>query len=118
MKGKKNPLLAKMAAERDYCFSEGIKVGIQYNNDLYHMVLHDPDIMGKDTFGPARLEKIHNAAQELGETLADALDARKPEADWCRAKMDAALRRIWKDRLLPFSKRYCQLTEVRYGKKR
>lgn len=35
-----------------------------------------------------------------------------------REKMDAALRRIWKDRLLPFSKRYCRLTEVRYGKKR
>ena len=114
----KNGYLERQRAQQKVFFDAGLQMGRQQILDMMSLVLRDPDIMGKDTFGPARLEKIHNAAQELGETLADALDARKPEADWCREKMDAALRRIWKDRLLPFSKRYCQLTEVRYGKKR
>ena len=103
---------------QDTFFSEGIRVGIQYNNDLMFLVLNDPDYMGKDVFGAKRLQKLHEAAEEAGNYFADMLDARKPEADVLRAKMDKRLKQILGDKFAPFEVRYDTLTEVRYGKRK
>ncbi len=114
--GKK--LLQRMSSMQDIFFSEGIRVGIQFNNDLMFLVLNDPEYMGKDVFGAKRLQKLHEAAEEAGNYFADMLDARKPEADVLRAKMDKRLKQILGDKFVPFEVRYDTLTEVRYGKRK
>lgn len=114
--GKK--LLQRMNNMQDAFFSEGIRVGIQFNNDLMFLVLNDPEYMGKDVFGAKRLQKLHEAAEEAGNYFADMLDARKPEADVLRAKMDKRLQQILGDKFAPFEVRYDTITEVRYGKRK
>lgn len=110
--------MQRMNALQDEWLSEGIRIGIQFNNDLMFLVLNDPDLMGKDVFGAARLEKVHRAAEELSNYFADMLDARKPEADVLRDKMDRRLIKILGDKFVPFEKRYDTLTEVKYGKRK
>lgn len=117
MANGKNAFLEKQRQREDDIFSAGLRCGIQYNNDIYHIVLNDPDVMGKDTFGAARLEKIHKAAEEASDYYSVALDARKPEADVYRERMDRKLRKIWKDRLIPFEERLHELTKCSYGRR-
>ena len=114
--GKK--FLQRMSSMQDTYFSEGVRVGIQFNNDLMFLVLNDPEYMGKDVFGAKRLQKLHEAAEEAGNYFADMLDARKPEADVLRAKMDKRLQQILGDKFAPFEARYDTITEVRYGKRK
>lgn len=114
---RKNAFLERQRKNEDAIFNAGIRVGIQYNNDIYHIILNDPDIMGKDVFGEKRLEKVHLAAQELSDYYESALDIKDPECDVFRDRMDRRLRKIWKDRLVPFERRYDELKAVRYGKK-
>ena len=118
MANGKNAFLEKQRQKEDAIFSSGIRCGIQYNNDIFHIVLNDPDIMGKDTFGAERLEKIHKAVEAASEYYADALDAKKIEADVYRDKLDRRLRKIWKDKLLPFEKRFDELKQVSYGRRK
>lgn len=114
--GKK--FLQRMSSMQDTYFSEGIRVGIQFNNDLMMLVLNDPEYMGKDVFGAKRLQKLHDAAEEAGEHFRDMLNARHPEADVLRAKMDKRLQQILGDKFVPFEVRYDTITEVRYGKRK
>ena len=102
---RKNAFLDRQRKLEDAIFNAGLRCGIQYNNDIYHIILNDPDIMGKDVFGAGRLEKIHNAAQALSDYYEPVLDSRDPECDVFRDHMDRRLRKIWKDRLVPFEKR-------------
>ena len=115
---KKNAFLEQQRKMEDAIFSAGIRCGIQWNNDIYHMVLNDPKVMGKDTFGAVRLERIHKAAEEASDYYYLALDARNPEADVYRDRIDRRLRKIWKDRLIPFEDRLHELTKCSYGRKR
>ena len=115
---RKNAFLDKQRKTEDAIFNAGVRVGIQYNNDLYHIALNDPDVMGKDVFGEGRLEKVHNAVQGLSDYYEPALDSRHPECDVYRERMDRKLKKIWKDRLVPFEKRLDELKAVRYGKKK
>jgi hypothetical protein len=39
-------------------FDAGLQSGRQQIMDMLALVLHDPDIMGKDTFGRERLNKV------------------------------------------------------------
>ena len=55
--------------------------------------LNDPEVMGKDVFGYARLKKILDAWGAKYDLYFDALTL-KDEADYFRQKMDDALRRI------------------------
>lgn len=114
---KKNGFLDRQRKMEDAIFSAGIRCGIQYNNDIYHMVLNDPDIMGKDVFGAKRLEKVHKATEAMSEYYEPALNTRNPECDVFRERMDRKLRKIWKDRLIPFERRLGELKKCHYGKK-
>lgn len=115
---KKNAFLERQRQTEDRMFSAGIRCGIQYNNDMYHIVLNDPEIMGKDTFGAERLEKIHKAVEKMSDHYSSALDANDPEADYYREKLDSRLRKIWKDKLLPFEERLHELRKISYGGKK
>lgn len=115
---KKSAFLERQRQTEDRMFSAGMRCGIQYNNDIYHVVLNDPEIMGKDTFGAERLEKIHRAAERMSDYYSPALDASDPEADYYRDKLDKRLRKIWKDKLLPFEERLHELKKISYGRRK
>ena len=48
---KQNAYLAKQAAVNHGYFTAGLQSGRQQILDLVSLVLRDPEIMGKDTFG-------------------------------------------------------------------
>ena len=110
----KNKLASLLQQEFDKGFSAGIRVGLQFNNDLYHMALNDSDVVGKDIFGSGRLENIHHAVEDLSNRFADALDASRPEADVFRDKIDKRLQKALKDKFQPWEIRYPELKAVKY----
>ena len=66
---------------------------VQYMTDTLLFTLNDPEVMGKDVFGYARLKKILDAWGAKYDLYFDALTL-KDEADYFRQKMDDTLRRI------------------------
>lgn len=100
--------------------NKGIETGIQYNNDIYQCILNDPAVMGKDTFGQARMLKIHRAAEAMSEEYTPCMwGVTDPEADVWQERLDAKLKKVWGENLVEFPKRYPHLVEVSYeGRKK
>lgn len=100
--------------------NKGIETGIQYNNDIYQCILNDPTVMGKDTFGQARMLKIHRAAEAMSEEYTPCMwGVTDPEADVWQERLDAKLKKVWGEKLVEFPKRYPHLVEVSYeGRKK
>ena len=75
--------------------------------DLMCIVLNDPKVMGKDTFGVGRLRKVVTAIvfEEYRVWIGAFSDG--AEADYLRAKFDERLRAVLHDELTPFEERYC-----------
>lgn len=95
--------------------NKGIETGIQYNNDVYQCILNDPDVMGKDTFGQARMLKVHQAAEAMSEEYTPCMwGVTDPEADVWQARLDAKLKKIWGELFVPFPQRYRHLVAVSY----
>lgn len=92
---------------------------VQYMTDTLIFTLNDPEVMGKDVFGYARLKKVLDAWGKCYDKYFDALTL-KDEADYYREKMDEALRRIIPkgEVFVPFEKRYDWLPEILYGGKK
>lgn len=72
--------------------------------DVMTIVLNDPEVMGRDVFGPVRLNRVGKAFNKLFADVAVGLSGR-PEASYVRAKVDERLARImgeaaeaWPDR--------------------
>lgn len=106
---KQNSYLAKQDALRQDCFVAGCEITAQQMFDMMCLALHDPEIMGKDVFGPNRIRKVHDAMYELEKQYHDAW-MHNQESDYYQEKLDAALREIFGD-IEPFQKRY-PLTKV------
>lgn len=90
---------------------------IQYMVDTFMVVLHDPDIMGKDTFGKERIKKVVKAWMETYNIFHEAME-KTPEADYWQEKLDGKLRDILGDELVPFAERYEWLKKTQYGGKK
>ena len=73
--------------------------------DIFCTILNDPKIMGKDTFGEARLVKIGTEFNDRFDEFQMAL-SKDVEADYLRDKMDRIQRQIFKEKALPWEKRY------------
>ena len=95
----------------------GEELGVQKMWDYMQLALRDPAVMGKDTFGPNRLEKLFKAMQKLASEYHVAFTD-DVEADYYQEKLDKQLKDIWKDRCSPFYERYPQLKQMSYKKKR
>ena len=89
---------------------------VQYMTDTLMCVLNDPDVMGKDVFGYARLKKVLEAWGKCYDLYFDALTV-KDEADYFRQKMDDTLRRVVPEgeEFFPFEQRYEWLPLITYG---
>ena len=54
----KNGFLAQQQSLQRACFDADLEMGRQQIIDMLALVLHDGEIMGKDTFGHERLMKV------------------------------------------------------------
>lgn len=114
----KNGFLEKQKAMQTAFFTAGLQSGRQQILDMMSLVLRDPDIMGKDTFGPERLVKVVNGIGEYIDTFQKAWE-KDDETDYYRAKLDDALAQAYGDGLHDsFLKRYESAPEYDYAKGR
>lgn len=113
----KNDYMARQRAMQQECLNVGEQMGIQKVWDYLQVVLHNPDVMGHDTFGPDRLAMIYTELKQMVDTYHTAFTD-DVEADYYQEKLDAQLRAIWKDELVPFYQRYPALKQIKYDKAR
>lgn len=112
----KNDFLAKQKALQTACFDAGIRSGRQQILDMVSLVLRDPEIMGKDTFGKDRLLKIVKGVGEYIDKY-DKAWQKDEETDYYRAKLDDALAQAYGEGLHDsFLERYEFAPEFDYTK--
>lgn len=115
---KKNPFLAKQQELQLACFDAGLQCGRQQILDMMSLVLRDPEIMGKDTFGKDRLLKVVKGIGEYIDKYQQAWE-KTDETDYYRVKLDEALVEAYGEGLHDsFTKRYEFAPEYDYIKGR
>lgn len=77
----------------------------QMDMDALAIILHDPEIMGKNTMGPDRIIRVMKAVHNLSMELSN-LCGNDPERDYLVYKLDRKLEESLKDKLQPFEVRY------------
>lgn len=92
----KNDFLAKQQALQRACFDAGLRSGRQQIIDMVSLVLRDPDIMGKDTFGKDRLLKVVKGIGDYIDKYSEAWQ-KTDDTDYYRVKLDAALAEAYGD---------------------
>lgn len=113
---KVNKYIAERDAMRHGFFEAGLQMGRQQIIDMMSLVLHDPDIMGKDTFGQDRLLKVVIGIDEYIDTYQKAWE-KDDETDYYRAKMDENLEKAYgKEMFETFDKRYDYCCDYDYVK--
>lgn len=112
----KNDYLARRAAEQRAFFEAGLRSGRQQILDMVSLVLRDPEIMGKDTFGKERLLKVVKGVGQYIDKYQLAWE-KHDETDYWRDKLDEALAEAYGDELHDsFMKRYEFAPEYDYVK--
>ncbi len=94
----KNGYLEKQRAMQRGFFDAGLNSGRQQIIDMVSLVLRDPDIMGKDTFGKDRLTKVVVGINEYIDTYQKAWE-KDEETDYYRYKLDEALEQAYGEAL-------------------
>lgn len=113
---KVNSYIANRDAMRRGFFEAGLQCGRQQIIDMVSLVLRDPDIMGKDTFGKDRLMKVVIGIKEYIDTYQKAWE-KDDETDYYRAKLDDALAQAYGEELHDsFLKRYEFAPEFDYNR--
>ena len=113
----KNAYLAKQQAIQQGMLDVGMDTGFQKCWDLIQIVLHDPKVMGKDTFGKERMKKLFLALREVEKELGKAwLPSIERDADVMQRDLDALLKEIWGEDLQPFQERYPYIKKPDYSK--
>ena len=110
----KNQFAKRLMQNEDYFFKAGFQAGLQKASDMYDIVLNDADVMGKGVIGFDRILKIRLAVEEASSYYAPAYDRRHVEADVFQERLDAKLRRVWRDKFAPFAERYPMLKKIKY----
>lgn len=112
----KNGYLERQRIERQAYFDAGLQMGRQQILDCVSIVLNDPDIMGKDTFGKDRLLKVVKGIGDYIDVFQKAWE-RDDETDYYRVKLDEHLAKIYGDGMTDtFNKRYEYCSEYDYTK--
>ena len=114
----KNGYLARQRAMQQTYFDAGLQSGRQQILDMMSLVLRDPEIMGKDTFGKDRLIKVVKGIGDYLDKYCIAWE-RSDEADYYQNKLDAALAEAYGETLHDsFFQRYEFAREYDYQKGR
>ncbi len=112
----RNNFLARQEELQKACFNAGLDCGQQRIIDMLSLVLRDPDIMGKDTFGKDRLLKVVQGIKDYIDTYEKAW-LKDDETDYYREKLDAALVQTYGEELCcSFLERYKYAPEYNYMK--
>lgn len=112
----KNDFLARQKFMQQAFFDAGIQSGRQQIMDMLSLVLRDPSIMGKDTFGKDRLIKVIKGIGEYIDKFQPAWE-KSDEADYYQKKLDAALAEAYGESLHDsFYERYKYAPEYDYTK--
>ena len=112
----KKDFLARQAAVNHGYFEAGLQMGRQQILDLVSLVLRDPEIMGKDTFGKDRLLKVVKGVGDYIDKYQPAWE-KTDETDYYRAKLDTALAEAYGESLHDsFMQRYEFAPEFDYVK--
>ena len=112
----KNGYLERKKVEQRAFFEAGLRAGRQQILDMMSLVLRDPEIMGKDTFGKDRLLKVVKGIGECIDKYQLAWE-RNEETDYWRYKLDEALAEAYGDDLHDsFTQRYEFAPEFDYVK--
>jgi hypothetical protein len=91
-------------------------MGRQQILDMMSIVLNDPEIMGKDTFGKERLMRVVKGIGEYIDVFQLAWE-RNDETDYYRSKMDAVLAQIYGEGMHDtFNTRYQYCSDYDYVK--
>ena len=85
----KNFLTRQQEIQRGY-FDAGLQSGRQQILDMMSLVLRDPDIMGKDTFGKDRLLKVVKGIGAYIDKYQPAWE-KSVDSDYYQKKLDDAL---------------------------
>lgn len=112
-----NGYLAKKQALNQALLDIGIESGKQQIVDYLTIALRDPKVVGSDIFGKERILKVFAAIEALDKEFADAYTV-KAEADYLQEKLDAKLREVYGDELLPFVVRQPHVRQPGYQKAR
>ena len=112
---KQSTFLKQQEQLRRAFFDAGLQSGRQQIIDMVCLVLHDPEVMGKDTFGRERLNKVVAAIGKYIDEYHLAF-VRHDETDYWREKLDEALAEAFGDESVmdSFLKRYEFLPEFDY----
>ena len=111
----KNDFLARQAALQRACFDAGLRCGRQQILDMVSLVMRDPEIMGKDTFGKERLMKIVKGVGDYIDKYNLAWQKHE-ETDYWRDKLDKALAEAYGEELHDsFLRRYEYAPEFDYN---
>lgn len=114
----KKDFLARQREKERVFLDVGLQCGRQQIIDMMSLVLRDPAIMGRDTFGKGRLMKVVRG-------IGDYIDKYNPawqkndDSDYYQKKLDDALAEAYGNELCDsFHKRYEYAPEYDYGKGR
>lgn len=110
-----NAYLEKQNDMKREFFVAGCDITAQQMYDMMCLALHDPEVMGKDTFGAERLKKVHNAMYEYERKYHEAW-TNTEESDYYQEKLDAALREIF-GKIDTFYERYPLVKKWNYFKR-
>ena len=110
----KNNYIAQRNEDRKNFFLAGCELAEQKTFDMMCLALHDPEVMGKDTFGAERIKRVYIAMLQYADKYAEAW-AHTQESDWYQEKLDAELKSIF-GKIDSFNERYPNQKEWNYNK--
>ena len=103
--GNKNSYAAQQKARRQAEMALMFQWVSQMWADAFVIVTGDREIMGKDTFGPERAEKVLRAVEEMAQYIQRAI-TRRDDADAVLEQVDRGLRQRLGDKMVPWAERY------------
>lgn len=115
--GAKNAYLERQRKMQQGFLDVGEEIGMQKVCDYLHIALRDPEIMGKDTFGRKRLEKLFQKLKELANYYHTAFTD-DVEADRVQEELDKNLKEVYGSDFQDFFQRYPYVKRQEYRKPR
>jgi hypothetical protein len=103
--GSKNSYAARIKRQRQAEYLVLSQWISQAWADAFVIVTGQPDVMGRDTFGPDRTEKVLRAIEEMACYIHRGI-SKRDDAEAVMEQTDRALRQRLGDRMVPAEVRY------------
>ena len=98
-------------------FAAGFSAGLQVATDYMTITFRDPEVMSGKPLGRGKIERIIENSIKLDDHFCIAFSDHV-EADYVQEEMDAILREVWEDDLIPFRERHPYAAQYGYAKAR